>query len=332
MFTASEEMRSIARRALAALIAAAAAAAPAFAQDAYPSKPIRIVVPFLPGPAPDAVARLAGEELSKRVGQPVLVENKTGAGGTIGAEFVARSAPDGYTLLLATEAPLGISPVIYSKLGYDPVKDFEPISLLSTSGFFMVACPSLPAKSVADLKGIAGQKKLSYASSGIGSYHHLTGEMLKKRGGFDMTHVPYKGAAAAMVDVMNCSVDLGFVAVGSALAQVRSGAAKYKVLAVTTKNRDPETPDIPTIQESGIPGVDMEGYYALLAPKGTPRPVIDKLSSELQQVMKTKSVADRISQMGMQVVASSPQQFAARISADLVKFQALAKEVNLQTQ
>ena len=331
MCIASKEMPSIARRALAALAVLGCALA-ASAQDAYPSKPIRIIVPFLPGPAPDAVARLAGEELSRRVGQPVLVENKTGAGGTIGAEFVAKSAPDGYTLLLATEAPLGISPVIYSNLGYDPVKDFEPISLLATSGFFMVACPSLPAKSVADLRAIAAQRKLSYASSGVGSYHHLTGEMIKKRGGFDMTHVPYKGAAAAIVDVMNCSVDLGFVAVGSALAQVKSGAAKYKVLAVTTKNRDPQTPDIPTIQESGIPGVDMEGYYALLAPKGTPKPVIDKLSAELQAVMRTKAVADRISQMGMHVVASTPQQFAARIAADLTKFQALAKEVNLQTQ
>jgi tripartite-type tricarboxylate transporter receptor subunit TctC len=317
-------MRSIARRALAAL-AVLGCALSASAQDPYPSKPIRIIVPFLPGPAPDAVARLAGEELSKRVGQPVVVENKTGAGGTIGAEFVAKSAPDGYTLLLATEAPLGISPVIYKDLGYDPVKDFEPISLLSTSGFFMVACPSLPAKSVADLKGIASQRKLSYASSGVGSYHHLTGEMIKKRGGFDMTHVPYKGAAAAIVDVMNCSVDVGFVAVGSALAQVKSGAAKFKVLAVTTKNRDPETPDIPTIQESGIPGVDMEGYYALLAPKGTPKPVIDKLYAELREVMRTKSVADRISHMGMHVVASTPQQGAARIAADLSQFPALAK-------
>ena len=332
MFTVSEDMRSTACRMLAALILAAAVCAPALAQDAYPSKPIRIVVPFLPGPAPDAVARIAGEELSRRVGQPVIVENKTGAGGTIGAEFVAKSPPDGYTLLLATEAPLGISPVVYGKLGYDPVKDFEPISLLSTSGFFMVACPTLPAKSVSDLRAIASQRKLSYASSGIGSYHHLTGEMLKKRGGFDMTHVPYKGAAAAMVDVINCSVDLGFVAVGSALAQVKSGASKFKVLAVTTRNRDPETPDIPTIQESGIPDVDMEGYYALLAPKGTPRAVVDKLYAELAEVMKTKSVATRISQMGMHVVATTPQQFAARISADLVKFQALAKEVNLQTQ
>ena len=331
MFTASEEMRSVARGALAAL-AAFAFVLPAFAQDTYPSKPIRIVVPFLPGPAPDAVARIAGEELSRRVGQPVLVENKTGAGGTIGADFVAKAAPDGYTLLLATEAPLGISPIIYTKLGYDPVKDFEPISLLATSGFFMVACPNLPAKSVSDLRALAGQRKLSYASSGIGSYHHLTGEMLKKRGGFDMTHVPYKGAAAAMVDVINCSVDLGFVAVGSALGQVKSGASKFRVLAVTTKARDPQTPDIPTIQESGIPGVDMEGYYALLAPKGTPKAIVDKLYAELSEVMKTNSVANRISQLGMHVVASTPQQFAARISADLLKFQALAKEVNLQTQ
>jgi tripartite-type tricarboxylate transporter receptor subunit TctC len=315
------------------LLALSAAHPPAgLAEDAYPSKPIHIVVPFLPGPAPDAVARIAGEDLSKRVGQPVVVENKTGAGGTIGAEYVARSAPDGYTLLLATEAPMGISPVIYGKLGYDPVKDFEPISLLATSGFYMIACPNLPVKNLDDLRALARTRKLSYASSGIGSYHHLTGEMLKKRGGFDMTHVPYKGASAAMVDVINCSVDVGFVAVGSVLGQVKSGASKFKVIAVTTKNREPETPDIPTIQESGIPGVDMEGYYALLAPKGTPKAVVDKLHAELVEVMKSKSVADRISQMGMHVVADTPQQFAARISADLQKFERLAKEVNLQTQ
>lgn len=304
----------------------------AHAQESYPSKPIRIIVPFLPGPAPDAIARLAGEQLSKRMGQPVIVENRTGAGGTIGADYVAKSPPDGYTLFLATEAPLGISPVVYGKLGYDPVKDFEPISILARSGFYMVACPKLGVKNLADLRALSRIKSLSYASSGTGSYHHLTGEMLKKRGGFEMTHVPYKGAAAAMVDVMNCSVDVGFVAVGTALAQVKSGASKFKTIAVTTQQREPETPDIPTIQESGIPGVDMEGYYGLLAPAGTPKAIIARLSSELAEVMKTKVVVDRIKGMGMHVVSNSPAEFAKRIRTDLDKFRKLAEEVNLRPQ
>jgi tripartite-type tricarboxylate transporter receptor subunit TctC len=304
----------------------------ALAQDSYPSKPIRIIVPFLPGPAPDAIARLAGEQLSKRVGEPVVVENRTGAGGTIGAEYVAKSPPDGYTLFLATEAPLGISPVVYGKLGYDPVKDFEPISILARSGFYMVVCPKLPVNSLADLRALSRTKPISYASSGNGSYHHLTGEMLKKRGGFEMTHIPYKGASAAMLDVMNCSVDAGFVAVGTVLPQVKSGASKFRTIAVTTQQREPETPDIPTIQESGIPGVDMEGYYGLLAPAGTPKAVIVRLSSELAEVMKTKLVVDRINAMGMHIVSSSPQEFGNRIRTDLDKFRKLAEEVNLRPQ
>lgn len=322
------------RFALAAAVVVASLAgvgSTALAQDAYPSKPIRIIVPFLPGPAPDAIARLAGEYLSQRVGQPVVVENRTGAGGTIGAEYVAKSPPDGYTLFLATEAPLGISPVTYGKLGYDPVTDFEPISILARSGFFMLACPDLPAKNLAELKDVSRTKKLTFASSGVGSYHHLTGEMLNKRGGLRMTHVPYKGAAAAMVDIMNCSVDVGFAAVGTVLGQVKSGKAKFKILAATTQHREEATPEIPTIQESGIPGVDMEGYYGLLAPKGTPKVVVDKLSAELAEVMKTKAVVDRINQMGMHVVSNTPEEFAARIKADLEKFGKLAKEVNLKS-
>ncbi|GAA4342287.1 tripartite tricarboxylate transporter substrate binding protein [Pigmentiphaga soli] len=317
---------------ISALIVLAGLPQAAPAQGDFPSRPIRIVVPFLPGPAPDAVARIAGEALSQRVHQPVIVENRAGAGGTIGADYVAKSAPDGYTLFLATEAPLGISPATYGKLGYDPVKDFAPISLLATSGFYLVGCPKLPINDVAGLIALAKTRSVSYATSGVGSYHHLTGEMMKMRGGFDMVHVPYQGASAAMVDVMNCAVDVGFVAVGSVLPQIKSGTAKFKVLAVTTQRREPETPDIPTIQEAGIPGVDMEGYYGLLAPKGTPRPVLDKLSAELAEVMKTKKVIDRIEALGMHVVASTPQVFGERIRTDLDKFGTLAKEVNLHVQ
>ena len=325
-------MHELRRLGTAILIAILCAPAAALAQGAWPSRTVRFIVPFLPGPAPDIVGRTVADELSKRLGQPFIVENRAGAGGTIGAEFVAKSPADGYTIFVATEAPLGISPIIYPKLGFDVLRDFSAISIVARSGFYLVVCPSLPVRTVGDLVELSRKKPLAYASSGNGSFHHLTAEVLKKRGSFQMTHVPYKGAAAAVADVMACTVDMGFVAVGSVLPQIRSGVSKLKAIAVTSLTRQPETPDIPTLNESGFPGVEMEGYYGLVAPRGTPQAVIDKLASEVAEVMKSKSIVDRYRDLGLTIVAGTPQEFTARLASDLERFARLAKEVNLQVQ
>lgn len=314
------------------MIGVLCAPAAALAQGAYPNRTVRFIVPFLPGPAPDIVGRTVAEELSKRMGQPFIVENRAGAGGTIGAEFVAKSPADGYTIFVATEAPLGISPIVYPKLGYDVLKDFTPISIVARSGFYLVVCPTLPVRGVADLVELSRKRPISYASSGYGSFHHLTAELMKKRGAFQMTHVPYKGASAALADIMGCNVDLGFVAVGSVLPQVKAGLSKLKPIAVTTLRREPETPDIPTLSESGFPGVEMEGYYGLVAPRGTPQTVIDRLAAEVADVMKTKAIIDRYRDLGLTIVAGTPQEFAARLVSDLDRFGKLASEVNLQVQ
>jgi len=303
-----------------------------FGQGAYPNRAVRFIVPFLPGPAPDLVGRTVADELSKRLGQPFLVENRAGAGGTIGAEFVAKSPADGYTVFVGTEGPLGIGPIIYPKLGFDVLKDFAPISIVARSGFYVVVCPTLPVRTASDLIELSRRKPLSYASSGNGSFHHLTAEVMQKRGGFQMTHVPYKGASAAVADVMACVVDIGFVAVGSVLPQIKAGSGKLKPIAVTTLTRHPETPDIPTLDESGFRGVEMEGYYGLLAPRGTPQSVIDKLAAEVADVMKTRSIVDKYRDLGLTIVAGTPQEFAARLASDLDRFGRLAKEVNLQVQ
>jgi tripartite-type tricarboxylate transporter receptor subunit TctC len=302
------------------------------AQGNFPTKPVRLIVPFLAGAAPDSVARIVGAELSRRMGQPFIVENRTGAGGSIAAEFVAKSPPDGYTLFSATDAPLVINPHVYAKIGYDTIKDFTPISIIAKSGFYMLVCPKLQVSNLSEFVALAKKRPLSYASSGNGSNHHLIGEMLKQRGGFDMNHVPYRGASAALIDIMNCNVDTGFVAVASILQQVKAGAENVKPIAITAPQREPETPNIPTINESGFPGVEMEAYYALLAPRATPQPVVDLLAAEVAAVLKTKDVTERLKGIGLTIVGSTPKEFATRINADLEKYGKLVKEVNLRVQ
>ena len=322
--------RTLASLKIALLLLCAAHAA--VAQDKYPSKPVRLVVPFLAGAAPDSVARIVGAELSRRLEQPFVVENRVGAGGAIAAEFVAKAPADGYTIFAATDAPLVINPHVYAKLPYDTLKDFSPISIIARSGFYMLVCPKLPVSKLQEFAALARKRQMSYASSGNGSNHHVVGEMLKQRGGFDMTHIPYKGASAALIDIMNCTVDTGFVAVGSIQKQVKSGADNIKPIAITTAQRDPQTPNIPTIEESGYPGVQMEAYYALLAPRATPKAIVVRLAAEVAEVMKTKEVRDRLTGIGLTIVASTPEEFEARLKADLAKYEKVVKEVNLKVQ
>jgi len=294
----------------------------ASAQD-YPSRTVRVVVPFPPGGAPDLVGRALANRLSERLGQPFVVENRTGAGGNIAAEAVAKSAPDGYTLLASSDGPLVINPSVYPSMPFDTLRDFAPISIAASAGLVLMACPSLPVSSLQDVLNLARSRKLTYASSGYGSSQHVAAELLKDSATIDLTHVPYKGFGAAVGDVISCNVDLIFGAISTGLPHVRAG--KLKPIAVTQPKRHPGLPDTPTFGEAGHPGVMIEAYMGLLAPVGTPRPIVDKLYTEVAAILKEKETADRLTGAGLDLVRSTPEQYAARIRADLVKYAKLSK-------
>jgi tripartite-type tricarboxylate transporter receptor subunit TctC len=294
----------------------------ASAQD-YPNRTVRVVVPFPPGGAPDLVGRTLANRLSERLGQPFVVENRTGAGGNIAAEAVAKAAPDGYTLLATSDGPLVINPSVYPNMPFDTLRDFAPISIAASAGLVLMACPSLAVSSVSDMIALARQKKLTYASSGYGSSQHVAAELLKDSATIDLTHVPYKGFGAAVGDAISCNVDLIFGAISTGIPHVRAG--KLKPIAVTQSKRHAGLPDTPTFGEAGHPGVVVEAYMGLLAPSGTPRLIVDKLHTEVAAILLEKETAERLTGAGLDLVRSTPDQYAARIRADLVKYAKLSK-------
>ncbi|HEX5768705.1 MAG TPA: tripartite tricarboxylate transporter substrate binding protein [Burkholderiales bacterium] len=289
----------------------------------YPARTVRVVVPFPPGGAPDLVGRTLANRLSERLGQPFVVENRTGAGGNIAAEAVAKSAPDGYTLLATSDGPLVINPSVYSAMPFDTLRDFAPISIAASAGLVLMACPSLPASSLQDVLNLSKTRKLTYASSGYGSSQHVAAELLKDSAAIDLTHVPYKGFGAAVGDAMSCNVDLIFGAISTGIPHVRAG--KLRPIAVTQPKRHSGLPDTPTFGEAGHPGVIMEAYMGLLAPAGTPRPIVDKLYTEVTAILLEKETAERLTGAGLDLVRSTPEQYAARIRADLAKYARLSK-------
>jgi tripartite-type tricarboxylate transporter receptor subunit TctC len=294
----------------------------AWAQD-YPNRTVRVVVPFPPGGAPDLVGRTLANRLSERLGQPFVVENRTGAGGNIAAEAVAKSAPDGYTLLATSDGPLVINPSVYPTMPFDTLRDFAPISIAASAGLVLMACPSLPVSSVSDMIALAKKKKLTYASSGYGSSQHVAAELLKDSATIDLTHVPYKGFGAAVGDAISCNVDLIFGAISTGIPHVRAG--KLKPIAVTQPKRHAGLPDTPTFGEAGHPGVVIEAYMGLLAPAGTSRPIVDKLYTEVAAILLERETAERLTGAGLDLVRSTPEQYAGRIRADLVKYAKLSK-------
>ena len=313
-------------RHLSAAILATVLCLPAFVfgQGAYPNRAVRFIVPFLPGPAPDLVGRTVADELSKRLGQPFVVENRAGAGGTIGAEFVAKSPADGYTVFVGTEGPLGIGPIIYPKLGFDVLKDFAPISIVARSGFYVVVCPTLPVRTASDLIELSRRKPLSYASSGNGSFHHLTAEVMKKRGGFQMTHVPYKGASAAVADVMACVVDIGFVAVGSVLPQIQAG--QMIPLVLTGKKPFAQLPNVPTFAAIGLPEVDPESFRFIVAPADIPPAVNKRLTDVLTKVMGTPEFRTRLVDNGFDPEFQKGNDARAFVSREITKWRKAVKD------
>ena len=294
---------------LAATACLALCASVARAQD-YPSRPVRVVVPFSPGGAVDGPMRVIAQELSKRLGQQVIVDNKPGAGATIGTDVVAKAAPDGYTLLLASQTN-AISATLYPKLSYDPIEDFAPISLIGREPGVLVVHPSLPVKTfrefVAYVKERPGQ--IDYASSGNGSGQHLFVALLASMTGMKMNHVPYRGSGQATADLLGGQVQVSIPGTAGMVGHIKAG--KLRALAVTGAKRSPQLPDVPTVMESGVPGYEAYVWMGLLAPKGTPAPIIDKLFRELTQVLATSEVKTYMASAGIEVVGSTPAEFGA---------------------
>jgi tripartite-type tricarboxylate transporter receptor subunit TctC len=298
--------------------------------QAYPSRTVRVVVPFPPGGAPDLVGRTLAARLTERLGQPFVVENRTGAGGNIAAEAVAQAAPDGYTLLAPSDGPLVINPNVYEKVNFNTLKDFAPISLVASVGLVLMACPSVQAATVEQVIALAKARKVSYATSGFGSSQHMVGEMLKASADIELVHVPYKGFGQAVIDAVACNVDLIFGAVSTGIPHVRSG--KLKAIAVTTPKRHAGLPDTPTFAEAGHPQVAIEAYMGLLAPAGTPRPVVNLLHREVVAILKEAPTVARLTGAGLDLVGNTPDEFAQRLKADLEKFGRIARSLDARVQ
>jgi tripartite-type tricarboxylate transporter receptor subunit TctC len=296
----------------------AAAFVPSSATHAaeYPTGPITMIVPFAPGGSADTVARIVGNEVSKEIGQPIVILNRSGAGGNIGYEMAARALPDGYTLVMAT-SPLAVNVSLYHKLGYDPIKDFSPISLVALQPNLLVVNPELPVKTLAELIAYAkvNPGKLNFGSSGIGTSQHLAGELFKRRAGVDIVHVPYRGGGPAMVDLVGDRLQMMFETIPSSLPYAQSG--QLRAIAITVDERSKMLPDVPTVSEAGLPGFVSRGWLGVAAPAKTPKPIIDKLNAAIRKASETPSVADRLTELGLQVKPTSPSEFATFIDQEI---------------
>jgi tripartite-type tricarboxylate transporter receptor subunit TctC len=309
----------------AALLAVLALSAAGATAQTYPAKPIRLVVPFPAGGTTDILAREVGQRLSASLGQPVVIDNRPGAAGNIGSELVAKSAPDGYTLLMATVGTHAINPSLYAKLPYDHVADFAPVILVASVPNVLEVTPSLPVNSVADLIKLAKEKpgQINFASSGSGTSIHLSGELFKTMAGVDMTHVPYKGSAPALADLIGGQVQVMFDNLPSSLAQIKAG--KLRAIAVTSAQRAPALPNVPTIAESGLPGFEASSWFGVVAPAGTPPAIVARLNADLNQWLQTPDAKEKLLAQGAAAAGGSPEQFAAHIRAETEKWAKVVK-------
>lgn len=291
----------------------------------YPTKPIRIVVPYSPGGPTDIIGRLIAQKLSESVSQPVLVEYKAGAGGAVGTEYVARSQPDGYTLVYGTGGTHGINPSLYPNLPYDAVKDFSPISIIGLGTNVLVVHPSVRANSVKELIAVAKSNpgRLNFSSSGNGATSHMAGELFKMAAGIDIVHVPFKGAGPAIVALVAGEVNLAILDMPALLPHIRSG--KLRALGVASVKRSNVLTDLPTLIESGLPGVDASSWQGLFAPAGTQREVVMKLSTDIARIVRQSDVAERIAGQGMEPVGSTPDQLAVFVSAEIARWAKVVK-------
>lgn len=294
--------------------------------QAYPTKPVTIIVPFAAGGTTDILARIIGQALTAELGQPVVVDNRAGAGGNIGGQAAAKAAPDGHTLFMGTVGTHAINASLYKKMPFDPVKDFAPLTRVANVPNLLVANPAQPYKSVKDLitYAKANPGKVNFGSSGNGSSIHLSGELFKSLAKVDMQHVPYKGSAPAVTDLLGNQIGIMFDNMPSAIQHVRSG--KLVPLAVTTAKRSPELPNVPTIAEAGVPGYEATSWFGMFAPAGTPAPVLAKLNAAIVKVLAQPDVKKKINEQGAEVYSETPEQFAAFIQAESVKWGKVVKE------
>lgn len=306
-------MKPFVRFTIAATLAFAAFSPSGVFAQAYPSKPIRLIVPYAPGGATDIISRAVAVEYSKTLGQPVNVDNRPGAGGNLGSELAARSAPDGYTLLTSASSLHGITPFLYKKLSYDPNKDLLPVIVLAGFANVLVVNPGVPANSVRDVIALAKAQpgKLTCASSGSGSTIHMSCEMFKHMLGLDITHVPYKGSGPAVIDLLAGQVNLMFDNIPSSISHIRGG--KLRALATTGAKRSPTLPDLPTIAESGVPGFESTAWFGIAVPAGTPKDIIARLNADGQRAVKSPEFVKRITDLGYEIIGGTPEQMASMI-------------------
>jgi tripartite-type tricarboxylate transporter receptor subunit TctC len=318
---------SIAARTLAAFCCVVSSSTPA-AQNAadYPNRPVRWIVPFAPSGPTDLMSRAVAEKLSQRFGQPFVVDNRAGAGGNIGAEVVSKSAPDGYTLMIGHVGTHAINATLYPKLAFDPVTDFTPITLLATLPLALVIHPSVPAKDVKELIAYAKARpgQLNFASAGNGGPTHLTGELLKTSAGIDIVHVPYKGNAAALLDLVGGRVQMMFSNMLTSMPHVRAG--KLKAIGISSAKRSPQAPELPTIAESGLAGFSAVPWYGVLGPAGMPRPLVNRLNAEIARAVAQPDMAERFVAQGIDLQSSTPEQFGTLIKSELVKWRKVVRD------
>src|SRR6266478_4401492 len=314
------------KKALSLFVALALCAGGVAAQERYPQKPLRIVVPFAAGGSTDIIARLIGERLSGALGQPVVIENRPGAAGNIGAEIVARAAPDGYTLLMATTGVMAINNALYQNMTYDAAKNFEPVIFVASITNVLVVSPELPANSVRELIALAKEKPgtLTFGSSGAGSSTHLSSELFKSMAGIDVLHVPYKGSSQALTDLIAGRISMIIDNMPGAISFIKAG--RLRALGVTGSKRSPALADVPTIAEAGLPGYESLSWSGIAAPAGTPKDVIARLKRDIATILTQSDIRDKFAQAGADPIGGSPQQFADHIRIEREKWSKLIRE------
>ena len=325
-------MRTI-RKCVALLVALAGACATgaAFADD-YPARPIRLIVPYAPGGGADGVARIVAKRVGETIGQAMVIENRGGAGSIIGTELVAKAEPDGYTLLLGQSGPISINPAVYKDLRYDPIRDFAPITMTTAYPYILVVNSKSPAKSLQDFVALAKSKPgaLNYGTTGNGAANHLVTELFSMKAGLKMTHVPYRGTALAVADLIAGQVDVVFGDPISVLSHLQAGT--LRALAVTSKARSPVAPEVPTVAESGYPGFDAIAWHGILAPAGTSPGIVNRLNAEIVRALQDPETKTLLTNQAMQTVGNTPEEFAAFIKQDIAIWKAVATEANVSVK
>ena len=324
-------MRKISRI-LGAAVTLALGLAPAAAQETYPSKRITFVVPFAPGGSTDIIARLIGEDLSKRLGQPVVIENRAGAGGNLGADVVAKAEPDGYTMLMGTTGVMSINESLYPEMSYKAAEDFQPVIHVASLTNVLAVTPSLPARTVEELiaYGKANPGKLTFASSGVGSATHLVGELFKAQTGIDILHIPYKGSGQAMTDLLSGKVSMIFDQIASSVSSINAG--KLKALGVTSKTRSEALPNVPPIAEAGVPGFEALSWSGVVVPARTPAAIVNRLNTEINAILNTPQMKQRFAELGADAVGGPPEAFANHVKSERQKWSKLVADAKIRIQ